>query len=352
MINPLVRYGVATVLCLGITGVFLLCTKYAEQHPYTRIYRTVPLTLTWAMGACSLYLLLQTIFPFLDTPWFDTLGVFLPFGFAILVAIFFLWRRTRYIEDTATLLVLLFALFVFTLINSAGILPHPNSPPPIIAFYATWCAIGSVFLLPCIWFDRWLLRHLGPVLPLPAILQSTWARRRTPLRRLLRPIEISIAGAITATLLAVGLFLHHQLDSFVAALPWTAGLMLGIYLLGTALHWGLRWLFLGKPVYSSSLQPKASSVTVTVEPSDEQLAGWQLYQGPTADGSIPTEVQAQMDAQLQSGRAACIHYRFDNGIQGSQHLPSYCTAQWPQCQTCTCREAAAQLPLAAQGREE
>ncbi len=157
MINPLVRHGVATVLCLGITGVFLLCTKYAEQHPYTRIYRTVPLTLTWAMGACSLYLLLQTIFPFLDTPWFDTLGVFLPFGFAILVAIFFLWRRTRYIEDTATLLVLLFALFVLTLINSAGILPHPSSPPPIIAFYATWCAIGSVFLLPCIWFDRWLL---------------------------------------------------------------------------------------------------------------------------------------------------------------------------------------------------
>ena len=353
MTNPLLRDGVTLATGLATTIFFLLCVRYTDRNPYARLYRTVPLSLAWMCGSIALYALCQMVFPILATPWYDALGNFVSLGVGASAGIFYL-RSARYVEDTGALLVLLFVLFVLVLISLAGALPHPASPPSFIAYYAAWCAIGSAALLPCIWFDRWLQARLGPILPRPAFLRPSQApQRRNPSRRLQHAIMISVAGAITSLALVTGLFLHHQLDSFVAALPWTAALMIGLYLLGTAIHCGLRYLFLRKPVYGPPPRPRASSVTVTAEPFDEQQADCQIYHGPTSpDGTIPTEVQTRIDALLQSGEVASISYSFDNGQQESQHLPSYCTAQWPQCQTCTCREAAAQLPLAAQGREE
>jgi len=351
MTNPLLRDGVTLATGLATTIFFLLCVRYTDRNPYARLYRTVPLSLAWMCGSIALYALCQMVFPILATPWYDALGNFVSLGVGASAGIFYL-RRARYVEDTGALLVLLFVLFVLILISLAGVLPHPASSPSFIAYYAAWCAIGSVALLPCIWFDRWLQARLGPILPRPAFLRPAQAQRRNPSRRLQHAVMISVAGAITSLALVTGLFLHHQLDSFVAALPWAAALMLGLYLLGTAIHWGLRYLFLQNPVYGPPPRPRASSVTVTAEPFDEQQANQQLYQGPTSpDGTIPVEVQTRMDELLRSGEAANIFYYFDNGLQGSRYLPSYCTGEWPQCQTCTCREAS-QLPLPAQGREE
>lgn len=345
MTNPL--YGNATAVYLVLMGSFLLCSKFAERHPATSIYRTVPQSLAWATGAGALYSLLQMVLPILDTPSFDALGVMITYGSGALVVIFFL-KRARYVEDTAALVLLLFALVVLLLFNLARF-PHPASPRSLLAFYAAWCVIGSAALFPCRWFDRRLGSRLEPILPPPVFLRPPQVRGRTPARRLSNAMMISTAGAITATLLTGGLFFHHRLDSFVAALPWTAGLMLGVYLLGTAIHWGLRWLFQSRPLYSQRHSERASSVTVTTEPCDDQQKNRQIYQGPTApDGSIPGEVQTRMDEVLQSGEAASIPYRFDTEVQGSQYLPSYCTGGWPNCRTCSCRQAVSQQPPTVQ----
>ena len=256
MTNQLLRYGIAVAFCIACTGTTLLCVRYTDQSPYTRLYRTVPLSLAWAFGGLTLYSLLLLVLPFLDTPRYDAVGIFVPLGFGALADIYFLWRRARYVEDTSALLLLLFVLFVILLVDLAGVLPHPASPPSFIAYYAAWCAIGSVALLPCIWFDRWLQGRLGPILPRPAFLRPAQAQRRNPSRRLQHAIMISVAGAITSLALVTGLFLHHQLDSFVAALPWAAALMLGLYLLGTAIHWGLRYLFLQKTRLRAASSPK------------------------------------------------------------------------------------------------
>lgn len=353
MTNPLVLYGNATAVYLVLMGSFLLCSSYAEGHPATRMYRTVPQSLAWAMGAGALYSLLQMALPLLDTPGFDTLGIIITYSSGALVAIFFLWRRARYVKDTAALLMLLFALFVILLVNLAGVLPHLAPPSSLLAFYAAWCAIGSVALFPCRWFDRWLGSRLEPILPPPAFLHLPQARRRTPSRSQKFMVEISVAGALSSLAIVAWLAVHHQLASFLAALPWAAGLMLGLYLLGTAIHWGQRWLFLSKPVYGSRSRPLATCVTVTAELCDGQEGGQHLYQGPTTPGGdIPPEVRVHMDELLQSGKAANISYRLNNGLQGSQSLPSYCTGGWPKCKTCSCRQAASGTPLPAQRGEE
>jgi len=373
MTNLLLRYGVAVAFCLACTGTCFLCVIYTDQSPSTRLYRTVPLSLTWAFGGLTFYSLLQMIFPSLDAPRFDTLGIVAPLGFGALADIYFLWRRARYVEDTSALLLLLFALFVILMVDLAGILPHPAFPPSFLAFYAAWCAIGSASLFPCFWIDRWLQAHLGPILQTPAFLRTPQALLRPPRRKRTWMAALSGAGAIISLVVMGWLAFHHQLASFVVALPWTAGLMLGLYLLGTAVHWSLRWLFQSRPLYSRRLRPLASSgtiaaepsgdrqsslatsVTVTAEPFDDlQQEAQQIYQGPTTPaGDIPPAVRARMDELLQSGSAAFIFYRFDNGGRGSQFLPSYCTFGWPSCMTCSCRQAASQLPpLTTQEGEE
>ena len=268
--DPL-RYGIETAI--GLTGMcaFLLGIRYADRTPSLRLYRGVPLSLAWMCGAGALYTLLQALFPSLDISWYDTLVNFVPLGVGTLSAIFSLCR-TRYVQDTAALLALLFMQFVLFLVNLAGTLPHPASPPSFLAFYAAWCAVGSAALLPCIWFDRWLQARLGPLLPLPAFMQT--ARKQRPFSHRVRiALMIIVCGAVTSLAILAYLAAHHQLDTFVVALPWTAAVMFGLYGLGTALHWGLRALFLGKPIYGSLSRPGATGdIVVTVQPADERQA--------------------------------------------------------------------------------
>lgn len=269
LIDPL-RYGIETAIGLAGMSAFLLGIRYADRNPSLRLYRGVPLSLAWMCGAGALYTLLQALFPSLDTSRYDTLENFVPLGVGTLSAISSLCR-TRYVQDTATLLALLFMQFVLFLVNLAGTIPHPASPPSFLAFYAAWCAVGSASLLPCIWFDRWLQARLGPLLPLPAFIQS--ARKHLPFSHRVRfALMISACGAVASLAILFYLATHRQLDTFVAALPPTAAVMLGLYGLGTALHWGLRALFLGKPIYGSLSRPGAGSRIVTVQPSDEQQA--------------------------------------------------------------------------------
>ena len=267
--DPL-RYGIETAIGLAGMSTFLLGIRYADRNPSLRLYRGVPLSLAWMCGAGALYALLQALFSSLDTSWYDTLENFVPLGVGTLSAIFSLCR-TRYVQDTAALLALLFMQFVLFLVNLAGTLPHPASPPSLLAFYAAWCTVGSAALLPCIWFDRWLQARLGPLLPLPALMQIT--RKQRPFSHRVRiALMISACGAVTSLVILVSLAALRQLDSFVVALPWTAAVMFGLYGLGTALRWGLRALFLGKPIYGQHSRSGAPGVIVTVRSSDEQQA--------------------------------------------------------------------------------
>ena len=268
--DPL-RYGIETAIGLAGMCAFLLGARYADRAPSLRLYRGVPLSLAWMCGAGALYTLLQALFPSLDTSWHDTLVNFVPLGVGTLSAIFSLCR-TRYVQDTVALLALLFMQFVLFLVNLAGTLPHPTSPPSFLAFYAAWCAVGSASLLPCIWFDRWLRERLGPRLPLPAFIQS--ARKHRPFSHRVRfALMLSACGAVISLAILAYLAAHRHLDTFVAALPPTTAVVFGLYGLGTALHWVLRALFLGKPIYGSLSRPGTpSDIIVTVQPSDERQA--------------------------------------------------------------------------------
>ena len=78
--NPLLRYGIATVLCLLCVGIALLSVRKADQHPSTRLFRAIPLSFVWMFGVLTLDVLLQATVPFLATPWFGILGSFTPLG--------------------------------------------------------------------------------------------------------------------------------------------------------------------------------------------------------------------------------------------------------------------------------
>jgi hypothetical protein len=159
--------------------------------------------------------------------------------------------RARYFENTAALLTLLFVQGFLLVCHGTGALTLHVPPLPFIPCYTACSAIGTLLLVPCWWFDRWLRALLGPLLPLPGLLHW-WSAPPTAALRLRVILTGSAFLAVTTLALLAWLFQQQQIGSVVAALPWAGGILVGLYLLAEALYWGLRALFLRRPPFCST----------------------------------------------------------------------------------------------------